>query len=155
VIDAIGSGLEVCTFRDLGVFGLRGFPAGTQLYQVCVDGLEPDFPPLRDTVRDGGRQVSMWFREAGRRRATPEGDAASLVFCAVDGEPLGDDLQIDVRLTAQGPGAFGLAVWREGRIEEEYDGLTIGGPTDAAAVVNAHSQLVRVAPTRRTKRPPS
>jgi class 3 adenylate cyclase len=153
VLEALGDGHGVCAFRDLGIFGLRGFPAGTQLFQVCADGLDADFPPLRDTVRDGGRQVSVWFREPSRRRPAPKRDAASLTFRTVDGAPLGDDLEVDVRLTAQGPGSFGLVVRRDGCIEEEYDGLTIGGPTDAAAIVNAHSRLVRIGPWARSKPP--
>jgi hypothetical protein len=37
-----------------------------------------------------------------------------------------------------------VVVRRRGTVEEEYDGLTVGGPTDAATVVNAHSRLLRV-----------
>jgi hypothetical protein len=35
-------------------------------------------------------------------------------------------------------------VRRHGAVEEEYDGLTVGGSTDAATVVNTHSALLRI-----------
>ena len=43
-------------------------------------------------------------------------------------------------------GAFRLIVLDGATVEEEYDGLTSGGATDAAAVVNAHSRLIRIQP---------
>jgi hypothetical protein len=43
-------------------------------------------------------------------------------------------------------GAFRVIVTSDGHVEEEYDGLTIGGATDAASVVNAHSRVIRIIP---------
>jgi class 3 adenylate cyclase len=128
--------------RDLGTFVLRGFPEGTRLFQVCAPGLQLEFPALRDTVRAGGTRVSVWFREssAGRRDA-PALDA--LGFETVGGEPLGAGTEVEV-LPAPRAGAFRLIVSRDGVVEEEFDGLTLGGATDAAAVVNAHSRLIRI-----------
>jgi hypothetical protein len=39
-----------------------------------------------------------------------------------------------------------VIVTSDGHVEEEYDGLTIGGATDAASVVNAHSRVIRIIP---------
>ena len=38
------------TFRDLGLHRLRGFPRPDLLYQVIVDDLPSDFPPLRTAL---------------------------------------------------------------------------------------------------------
>ena len=32
------------------------------------------------------------------------------------------------------------------QVEEEYDGLTVGGASDAASIVNTHSTLIRISP---------
>jgi class 3 adenylate cyclase len=128
--------------RDLGTFVLRGFPEGTRLFQVCAPGLQDEFPALRDTVRAGGTRVSVWFREpSSPRREASAPDA--LEFETVQGEPLGLGTEVEV-LPAPRPGAFRLIVSRDGIVEEEFDGLTLGGATDAAAVVNAHSRLIRI-----------
>jgi class 3 adenylate cyclase len=128
--------------RDLGTFVLRGFPEGTRLFQVCAPGLQLEFPALRDTVRAGGTRVSVWFREpSAARRDEPAFDA--LGFETVRGEPLGAGTEVEV-LPAPRAGAFRLIVSRDGVVEEEFDGLTLGGATDAAAVVNAHSRLIRI-----------
>ena len=58
---------------------------------------------------------------------------------------LDDDVRVEVSKASNGgDDAFRLIVRRDGSIEEEYDGLTVGGATDAAAIVNAHSQLIRI-----------
>jgi class 3 adenylate cyclase len=138
VADALGSLAESTTLRDLGTFLLRGFPEGRRLFQVCVDGLEHDFPSLRDTQREGGAFVSVWFRDAA---ASTAADTPSPVF-----ETLVDGVEIEVAPSAPSiPGGFRLIVRQGGAVAEEFDGLTRGGPTDAAAIVNAHSRLVRVA----------
>ena len=49
-------------------------------------------------------------------------------------QPLADDVTVDVGRALNGPAdAFRLVVRRGGTIEEEYDGLTVGGPNDAVA----------------------
>jgi class 3 adenylate cyclase len=136
VANAVGSATTGVELRDLGQFVLHGFPEGRRLFQVCVDGLEHDFPPLRETPRDGGARMSMWFR--GAIPSDPANTSRS-VF-----EALFDDVVVEVTPSAMGAGAFRLIVYQHGTIAEEFDGLTQGGPTDAAAVVNTHSRLVRV-----------
>jgi class 3 adenylate cyclase len=128
--------------RDLGTFVLRGFPEGTRLFQVCAPGLQLEFPALRDTVRAGGTRVSVWFREPSAARRD-ESAFDALGFETVRGEPLGAGTEVEV-LPAPRAGAFRLIVSRDGVVEEEFDGLTLGGATDAAAVVNAHSRLIRI-----------
>jgi class 3 adenylate cyclase len=128
--------------RDLGTFVLRGFPEGTRLFQVCAPDLQDEFPALRDTVRAGGTRVSVWFREPSSDRQDMSAPGG-LAFETVQGEPLGIGTDVEV-LPALRPGAFRLIVSRDGIVEEEYDGLTLGGATDAAAVVNAHSRLIRI-----------
>jgi class 3 adenylate cyclase len=136
------------SLRDLGTFVLRGFPDGTRLFQVCAPDLEDEFPALRDTVRAGGTRMSVWFRESSTRPSNAPSFGA-LEFETVQGEPLGVRTAIEV-LPAPRPGAFRLIVSRDGVVEEEYDGLTVGGATDAVEVVNAHSRLIRI--TRRHNR---
>jgi class 3 adenylate cyclase len=131
--------------RDLGVFVLRGFPAGTRLFQVCAPGLDEEFPAPRDTLRAGGTRMSIWFREGSAPRAGARG-SERLRFETRAGEPLGASIDVEILPAArERPGAFRLLVRRAGDVEEEYDGLTIGGATDAATVVNAHSNLIRIA----------
>src|SRR4029450_6713960 len=72
----------------LGTFVLRGFPAGTRLFQVCAPGLDDEFPPLRDTVRAGGCRMSIWFRQSASRSPTPR-TPESVGFETVTGRPLG------------------------------------------------------------------
>lgn len=144
--EAVASAMDTelrARLRELGVFSLRGFPEGCRLYQVMADGLEEDFPSLRDTVRDGGAPTTIWLREK------PVGDepvaADALRFSTVAGEPLGDDIEVEIRRAAHNrPGAFRLIVRHQGTVDEEFDGLTIGGPADASAIVNAHSRLIRI-----------
>jgi hypothetical protein len=60
---------------------------------------------------------------------------------------LEDGVEVEVsRASNGGDDAFRLIVRRNGTIDEEYDGLTFGGATDAGAIVNAHSQLIRIGP---------
>jgi hypothetical protein len=137
VADALASPVEGSTLRDLGSFVLRGFPEGRRLLQVCVEGLEQDFPALRETHREGGAQVSMWFRDPVVSTA---GEPPP------EFEPVVDDVEIEVARSARDvPNAFRLIVHQAGAVAEEFDGLTAGGPADAATIVNTHSRLVRVA----------
>jgi class 3 adenylate cyclase len=148
VAKSLGGDRSVGELRDLGQFVLRGFPDGTRLYQVCADGLADDFPSPRDTIRAGGTRMSVWFRESPADAPAPT-VAHALCFETVGGEPLGHATDVEVLPAAAGrPDAFRLIVRRDGRIEEEYDGLTVGGPTDALTAVNTHSRLIRVT-TRR------
>src|SRR5215204_3201114 len=71
VVDALGRDHAGAELRELGTFVLRGFPAGTRLFQVCAPGLDDEFPPLRDTVRAGGCRMSIWFRQSASRGPTP------------------------------------------------------------------------------------
>ena len=126
-------------FSDLGSYRLRDIPDPCTLYQLCAPGLEEHFPPLRGAVREGGSLVTIWRREASAGPG-PGWQASQLAFRC-----LTDDVDVEVgRPSDDGSGAFRLVVRRRGTIEEEYDGLTVGGPTDAAAVVNAHSRLLRI-----------
>ena len=146
VVDALGRDHTGAELRDLGTFVLRGFPAGTRLFQVCAPGLDDEFPPLRDTVRAGGRRMSIWLRQpasTGSTSPAPE----SLGFETVTGRPLGAGMEVEILpATPEVSGAFRIRVTRDGHVEEEYDGLSIGGATDAATVVNAHSRLIRIVP---------
>jgi class 3 adenylate cyclase len=126
-------------FNDLGSYRLRDIPDPWTLYQLCVPGLEEHFPPLRGAVREGGSLVTVWRREP---RATP-GDGWQPEQFAF--RCLADDVAVEIgRASDGGTAAFRLVVRRQGAVEEEYDGLTVGGPTDAATVVNAHSRLLRI-----------
>jgi class 3 adenylate cyclase len=145
VAGAIRSGASApADLRDLGVFVLRGFPAGTRLYQVNAPGLDDDFPAPRDTVRAGGARMSIWFRDSSASRPNPPAPVA-LDFQTSSGQPLGGRTEVEILPAGRSsPGAFRLLVRRDGDVAEEYDGLTIGGPTDAPTVVNAHSRLIRI-----------
>ena len=123
---------------DLGAYELRSI-GPRQLLQLCAPGLEQDFPPPRgDTTRAGGTQVGIWMRDRGAPVTAEPG---------VSFRSLADGVETEVRKASSGePGSFRLVVRRNGVIEEEYDGLTVGGVSDAAAVVNGHSRLVRVQP---------
>src|SRR5262245_33337862 len=146
VVDALRHDRAEAELRDLGTFVLRGFPAGTRLFQVCAPGLDDEFPPLRDTVRAGGSRMSIWFRQSASRSPTPPAPE-SLGFETVAGGPLGPGTDVEILPAApEAGGAFRMIVTRDGHVEEEYDGLTIGGATDAATVVNAHSRLIRIIP---------
>jgi len=124
--------------NDLGSYRLRDIPDPWTLYQVCAPGLEEHFPPLRGAVREGGALVTIW-RRAPRPSAGPGWQTQQFGF-----RRLADDVEIEVGRASTGADAFRLVVRRRGAVEEEYDGLTVGGPTDAAAVVNTHSHLLRI-----------
>jgi class 3 adenylate cyclase len=145
VAGALGSGAPgSAELRDLGVFVLRGFPDGTRLFQVRAPGLDDDFPAPRDTVRAGGARMSIWFRDPSASRPEPPA-AVALDFETIAGEPLGGATEVEILPAARSaPGVFRLLVRRHGHAEEEYDGLTVDGPTDAPTVVNAHSRLIRI-----------
>jgi class 3 adenylate cyclase len=145
VADGLGRDQAAAQLRDLGTFVLRGFPDGTRLFQVCAPGLDAEFPAPRDTVRAGGTRMSVWLREPSSPRHQMPATLDALSLETVHGEPLGGDTDVEILPAARdAPGAFRLIVRRGGYVEEEYDGLTIGGATDAAAVVNAHSRLIRI-----------
>ena len=119
---------------ELGVFMLRGIDEPHSLFQVFADDLEQDFPPPRGAVREGGSRVSIW------RRGDP---AVASDPSALEIETLKPDAAVEIG-RASDDGSFRIVVLVDGRIEEEFDGLTIGGTRDVAAVVNAHSTFIRV-----------
>jgi class 3 adenylate cyclase len=139
VADAVDDPGADLHFSDLGSYRLRDIPDPWTLLQLCAPGLEEHFPPLRGAVREGGSLVTVWRRDP-RPRAGDGWQAQKFAFRC-----LADDVEVEVgRASEGGAGAFRLVVRRQGAIEEEYDGLTVGGPTDAAMVVNAHSGLLRI-----------
>jgi len=132
--------------HDLGHYVLRGIPEARTLYQLSAPELEDDFPPPREAVREGGVRVTIWQRDPELANPPPR------LFMPARATPeqlgvrtLDDDVRVEVSKASNGgDDAFRLIVRRDGSIEEEYDGLTVGGATDAAAIVNAHSQLIRI-----------
>jgi class 3 adenylate cyclase len=138
VADAVDRPAPDVRFADLGSYRLRDIPDPWTLYQVCAPGLDEHFPPLRGAVREGGSLVTIWRRDGGGV-GVGGGDPDLPLRC------LADDVEVEIGLASRGAaGAFRLVVRRQGTVEEEYDGLTVGGPSDAAAVVNAHSRLLRI-----------
>jgi hypothetical protein len=126
-------------FSDLGSYRLRDIPDPWTLFQLCAPGLEEHFPPLRGAVREGGSLVTVWRREP----RPGHGDGWQAQEFAM--RCLADDVDVELGRASEGhAGVFRLVVRVGGAVEEEYDGLTVGGPTDAAAVVNAHSRLLRI-----------
>jgi class 3 adenylate cyclase len=137
-VEPAGAGLR---FSDLGAYRLRDIPDAWTLYQVCAPGLEEHFPPLRGAVREGGSLVTVWRRDPSAERREAAGAAPELSFRSL----AGGDVEVEVGRASPGSGGtFRLLVRRRGAVEEEFDGLTVGGDNDAAAVVNAHSRLLRV-----------
>ena len=93
--------------------------------------------------------MTIWQREAPRTVRSSAPPPAELEVTAVDGTPICGDVRIEIRPASSGhPGDFRLVIFDGAAVQEEYDGLTVGGATDAATVVNAHSRLVRVLPPR-------
>jgi class 3 adenylate cyclase len=139
VVDGLDEAGPEVRFTDLGSYRLRDIPDPWTLYQACAPDLEEHFPPLRGAVREGGSLVTVWRREA-RPASGPGWQAEQFAFRC-----LADEVDVEVgRASYGGSAAFRLVVRRRGTIEEEYDGLTVGGPTDAATVVNTHSRLLRI-----------
>jgi class 3 adenylate cyclase len=142
VAESLRSTAAAPAVRELGTYLLRGFPDGTTLFQVAADGLEDDFPPPRGSVRDGGVQVSVWRRHGHDRR--PQAPIP-VALDAVRSGMVGEGVELEVGRASTGPpGAFRLVVLRSGTVEEEYDGLTLGGVTGVMSVVNAHSRLISI-----------
>ncbi len=136
VVDAVDQVGDDVRFSDLGAYVLRDIPDPWVLHQVCAPGLDEHFPPLRGAVREGGSLVTIWRR--GPSGAASDGPAPAV-------RVLAGDVHVEVgRASGGGRGPFRLVVRRAGTVEEEFDGLTVGGATDAATVVNAHSRLIRV-----------
>ena len=139
VVDGLDEVAPDVGFSDLGSYRLRDIPDPWTLYQACAPGLEEHFPPLRGAVREGGSLVSIWRRVSGGA-GEPGEQAHELAL-----RPLVEGVDVEVgRASRDSAGAFRLVVRRQGAVEEEYDGLTVGGPADAATVVNTHSQLLRI-----------
>jgi class 3 adenylate cyclase len=139
VAEAVDHPGEELRFSDLGSYRLRDIPDPCTLYQLCGPGLEEHFPPLRGAVREGGSLVTIW-RRGPRADQGPEWHGHELAF-----RHLAGDVDVEVgRASRDSTGAFRLVVRRQGAVEEEFDGLTVGGPTDAATVVNTHSRLLRI-----------
>jgi class 3 adenylate cyclase len=140
--DVAAEGIEL---RELGTYVLRGIPTPHVLHQVCTGDLVDDFPPPRGASREGGRLVSIWRREAddcGGALPCP-----TFEFHAPDGSELPDDVAVDVLPASDEIGAaFRLVISVDGVIEEEFDGLTIGGASDAARILSQHSRIVRLGP---------
>jgi class 3 adenylate cyclase len=129
--------------KELGTFVLRGISEAHALVQVCAPDLADDFASPRGAVREGGAQVSIWRRGAASR---PAPDASKLDVRGKDGGPLPLDVHVEFGPASQGcVGAFRLSVLVAGVVHEEFDGLTVGGVNDAAAVVNRYSALISVA----------
>jgi class 3 adenylate cyclase len=144
VVDAVDRARAELRFTELGVYLLRDIPEPRTLLQVCADGLEEHFPPPRGAVRDGGVWVTIWRRHLSASAPAAPTPLPDLSFRTLD--PAADEeVALELGRASTGPDhAFRLIVRRHGRIEEEYDGLTVGGVTDAATVVNAHSGLIRI-----------
>ncbi len=139
---AVADGVERAgpdiSFNDLGAYRLRDIPDPWTLFQVCAPGLEEHFPPLRGAVREGGSVVTVWRRGIG-------GGAAADAVPELAFRCLAEDVDVEVGRASTGSGGtFRLLVRRRGVVEEEFDGLTVGGATDAAGVVNVHSRLLRI-----------
>lgn len=56
------------TIRDLGRYRLKGIPEPERLFQLDVDGLPTDFPPLRGTVDGAGNLPARITSFVGRSR---------------------------------------------------------------------------------------
>jgi hypothetical protein len=139
---ATAAGVEA-DFRPLGSYVLRGIDEPHELLQVCAPDLEQDFPPPRGAVREGGVRVSVWTRS--RAAASQGGDLSRLVITGLDGSPLPASVQLEFARASMGPAdSFRLVVRVDGSIDEEFDGLTFGGPSDAVAIVNQHSRVIRL-----------
>lgn len=142
VLSGLSETPDSVEFRKLGAYTMRGLPEPYDLFQVCVPGTDADFPPPRDALREGGVRLAIWRRAAGE--TDPE-TPADLEFCAPDDSALGPAIGVE-RLPASGTtsAAFRLIVYKDGVVEEEFDGLTVGGATDAASILSTHSRLIRV-----------
>jgi class 3 adenylate cyclase len=140
VVDDLEAPPPEGAFLDLGSYLLRGIPTSHTLWQVCAAELAADFPPPRDAVRHGGTRVTIWQREAANPAPRDHGPAPAPAFRA-----LVPEVDVEVAQASNGTaGAFRVVVRHRGTVVEEYDGLTTGGANDAAAIVNAHSRLIRV-----------
>jgi hypothetical protein len=145
VADGVDATQHDAEFRDLGVYVLRGIDEPHVLLQLCASDLEHDFPPPRGAVREGGVRVSIWSRARPDNGPCDAHDISRLEMVCVDGSPLPANVQLEFRRASMGPAdSFRLVVRVDGTIEEEFDGLTIGGTSDAAVVVNGHSKLIRL-----------
>lgn len=146
VLDGLDPRPDGVEFRALGAYALRGLPAPTSLHQVGLSGAGGEFPPPREALRDGGVRVSIWRREPPMLPLLPlTAPPPPFDWHPVDGSPLDGEVGVEVRLAADGPpGAFRIVVTKGGVVEEEFDGLTVGGSTDAASIVNAYSHVIRI-----------
>jgi len=145
VVDELGPPPSESGFRDLGAYVLRGIPEPCTLWQVCAAGLEADFPPPREAVRHGGVRLTIWRRDAPRAARAKLDATPDISFRSIGERATEGDIQVEIHRASNWPGhAFRLVVRHRGTIEEEYDGLTVGGATDAATIVNGHSQLIRI-----------
>lgn len=132
------------SFRELGSFLLRSMPHEHTLYEVTRPGDGRRFPPPREAVRAGGPKLTVWRRQPTLPPTVPTGPA-DLRFETPERGPLPEEIVVEILpATLAQPGAFRLLVRRHGVVEEEYDGLAIGGAADARVVLAAHSDLVRV-----------
>src|SRR5439155_12519281 len=100
VADALPQGPAEGKLRELGVYQLRGFPDARPLFQVCGDGLDDDFPPPRDSVRDGGVRVSIWRRASPPASRTGAAGAPTALDLSIDAA---DDVEVEIRRASNGP----------------------------------------------------
>lgn len=126
--EALYGGFVEGAMLPLSVYGyfLNG---GSLAYIVRVPNAEPAGKPAR-------RELPAVDRSLGLPLAVEsvEPDADLTVLVETDEAP--DD---------DGPAPFTLTIVSGGEAVETYEGLTLGGPRDAATVVNATSTRVKVA----------
>lgn len=139
VANALGGAPPAVRLRDLGEYVLRGFADARHLFQVDAEGLQQNFPLPRGCLRAGGTLLSIWFRDAAAGTVLADAEGPPLAI-----RPLNEGVEVEIEPSALGGAAFRLVVRSKRVIVEEYDGLTVGGVTDAATVVNALSRLIRI-----------
>lgn len=124
---------------DLGRYTLRGLAGGRSLFEVLAAGLEHEAAPLREAVREGGRRATVWHRG-------PAADGLTPSPADLDWTPLAAGVEVAIyRRDDDGTEVLRITVTKDGTVEEEYDGLTIGGACDAATLVNGTSRLIKLA----------
>ncbi len=113
VARALPTGVSV---RDLGAHRLKDLPRAEHLFQVCIDGLDGDFPPLR---------------ARGRRMVVLPARATSFVGRDTEIENIGALVERSALVTVIGPGGTGktsIAVEVAARTASRYaDGAVFVG----------------------------
>jgi len=141
---AVADALASCPDIDavnLGRYVLRGIAGSRDLFQLAADGLDGDPVSPREAVREGGRRVTIWRREPPAPRV-PDGAGDG----RVEWRPKVPGVEVIIRTTTEGGAELmRVTVLRDGVVEEEYDGLTIGGACDISDIVNTCSRLISIA----------